>query len=81
MSEEEKKAIENLEELSHYCSLRAIDIEEENSNLWASFCVSIQRVENLIEKQQAEIEKKDKEINILKDELGYTRKLIERENK
>ncbi len=37
------------------------------------------RIEELINEvsiKDAEIEKKDKEINILKDELGYTRKLV-----
>lgn len=31
---------------------------------------------DVIETQQVEIERKDKEINQLKDELGYTRKII-----
>lgn len=63
MSVDEEKAIEDLEEISHYCSLRAIDINEKYSDLWARYVVSTQKVLNLIKKQQEEIEKKDKIIN------------------
>ena len=31
MNEKEKKAIEDLKELSHYCSIRMLDIEDKRS--------------------------------------------------
>ena len=60
MNQEEKKATNNLKELSHYCSLRMLDIEDKNSDTWANFVVDIQIVKNLIEKQ-------DKIINEMAD--------------
>ena len=36
---------------------------------------------NKIDKLQVELEKRDREINRLKDELGYTRKVVEGEKK
>ena len=63
MTDEEKKAMEDLKEISHYCSLRAIDIEDKYSDTWAEYVVSIQKVFNLIEKQSKEIEELKEEYN------------------
>jgi len=52
MSEEE--AIKILEELSHYCALKNIDRED---NKFGEFVVAIQKISNLIQKQQKEIDK------------------------
>ena len=51
MNEKEKKAIEDLKELSHYCSIRMLDLEDKNSDIWARFVVDMQIIKNLIEKQ------------------------------
>lgn len=67
MTEEEKKELEKLEELSHYCALKNIDRED---NKFGEFVVAIQKIENLIQKQQEEIEKKDEQINELEDKLS-----------
>ena len=70
LSDEEKKAIDDLKEISHYCSLKAIDIEEKYSDLWAKYVVFIQKVFNLIEKLSKEIEE-------LKQEKEYLNCIIE----
>ena len=57
MNEKEKKAIEDLKELSHYCSIRMLDLEDKNSDIWARFVVDMQIIKNLIEKQQKEIKR------------------------
>ena len=66
LEEKEKKAIKDLKEISHYCSLRAIDIDDKYSDLWARYIVSIQIVKNLIEtliSENKELKEKIKEIN------------------
>ena len=50
----EEEIIEQLEELSHYCALKNIDRED---NKFGKFVVAIQKTENLIQKQQEELEK------------------------
>ena len=69
MTEKEKKAIKDLKEISHYCSLRAIDIDNKYSDLWARYVVSIQIVKNLIETLIAENkELKERNKTMLSDE-------------
>lgn len=72
MTEKEKKAIKDLKEISHYCSLRAIDIDNKYSDLWARYIVSIQIVKNLIENFIAE-NKELKEKNKWKPIKEYNR--------
>ena len=72
MSKEEKKAIELLE----WTQINKLYIDTHNNCDYHDIHKAIQTVLNLIETQKAELEKKDKEINRLKDELGYTRKII-----
>lgn len=67
MTEEEKEAIEKLEELSQYCALKNINRDD---NVFVEFVVAIQKTENLIQKQQSELEKKDKMINIMSEQLA-----------
>ena len=69
MNEKEKKAIEDLKELSHYCSIRMLDIEDKNSDTWANFVVDIQVIKNLIEKQ-------DKIINEMANEIAQARNMF-----
>lgn len=66
MNEEEKREYEELKRLLY---------KEQLSQYGKRKLIGI------IETQKAEIEKKDKIINMLKDELGYTRKLVEGEKK
>lgn len=53
MTEEEKELIAQLEELSRYCALKNLDRED---NTFGEFVVTIQKIENLMQKQQEEIE-------------------------
>lgn len=73
LREKEKKAIEILKEIKDVRGIRQ-DVEGENEDLWA-----LDIVYNLIEKQQKEIEEKNKDIKKLNDllmlsELDYISK-------
>lgn len=57
MTKEQEKAIEHLEELSNYCALKNIDRED---STFGEFVIDIQKIKNLIQTQQQELEKKDK---------------------
>lgn len=97
MKEEDKKAIENLTEYAYATYdfvLKAKDaitvlnlIETQKAEIDAKrFDIETLKEErendiNKIDKLQVELEKRDREINRLKDELGYTRKVVEGEKK
>ena len=76
MSEEEKKAIEMIKEQKeeieysiNAMECRPEDYNEDVYNDYVEWNKNTETISNLIEKQQ-------KEINRLKDDLGYTRKLV-----
>lgn len=77
----EKEAIEQLEELSHYCALKNIDREDD---IFGYFVVAIQVIENLLEKKDALIntmQAKFERLENLEDNTDMLKLELENKNK